>query len=67
MPEDFIHIYGAREHNLRDLSLKLPRNKLVVFCGVSGSGKSSLAFDTIDLDVRQLGRRHRTGTCPRVQ
>ena len=47
MPEDFIHIYGASEHNLRDLSLELPRNKLVVFCGVSGSGKSSLAFDTI--------------------
>ena len=47
MPEDFIHIYGAREHNLRDLSLQLPRNQLVVFCGVSGSGKSSLAFDTI--------------------
>ena len=47
MPEDFINIYGASEHNLRDLSLQLPRNKLVVFCGVSGSGKSSLAFDTI--------------------
>ena len=47
MPEEFIHIYGASEHNLRDISLQLPRNKLVVFCGVSGSGKSSLAFDTI--------------------
>ncbi|MBU0607679.1 MAG: excinuclease ABC subunit UvrA, partial [Armatimonadetes bacterium] len=47
MPDDLIRIYGAREHNLRDLSLELPRNKLVVFCGVSGSGKSSLAFDTI--------------------
>jgi excinuclease ABC subunit A len=47
MSDDRIHIYGAREHNLRDLSLELPRNKLVVFCGVSGSGKSSLAFDTI--------------------
>ena len=47
MSDDLIRIYGAREHNLRDLSLELPRNKLVVFCGVSGSGKSSLAFDTI--------------------
>ncbi|MCE5239615.1 excinuclease ABC subunit UvrA [bacterium] len=47
MSDDLIRIYGAREHNLCDLSLELPRDKLVVFCGVSGSGKSSLAFDTI--------------------
>ncbi|MEN6641859.1 MAG: excinuclease ABC subunit UvrA [Armatimonadia bacterium] len=47
MSDELIHIYGAREHNLRDLTLTIPRNKLVVFCGVSGSGKSSLAFDTI--------------------
>lgn len=47
MSEDWIRIYGAREHNLRDLTLELPRHKLIVFCGVSGSGKSSLAFDTI--------------------
>ncbi|NPV45334.1 MAG: excinuclease ABC subunit UvrA [Armatimonadetes bacterium] len=47
MAEDKIRIYGAREHNLRDLTLELPRGKLIVFCGVSGSGKSSLAFDTI--------------------
>src|SRR5687767_1815161 len=40
-------IRGAREHNLRNLSLTLPRNKLIVFTGLSGSGKSSLAFDTI--------------------
>ncbi len=40
-------IQGAREHNLRDVSLKLPRDKLIVFTGISGSGKSSLAFDTI--------------------
>ena len=44
---DRIIIYGAREHNLRDIDLTLPRNKLIVFTGVSGSGKSSLAFDTI--------------------
>ncbi|MGV6861169.1 MAG: excinuclease ABC subunit UvrA [Putridiphycobacter sp.] len=45
--EDFIEVYGARVHNLKDVSLKIPRNKLVVFTGLSGSGKSSLAFDTI--------------------
>ncbi len=42
-----ITIKGAREHNLKDISLELPRNKLICFTGVSGSGKSSLAFDTI--------------------
>src|SRR5919205_789305 len=42
-----IVIRGAREHNLRDVALDLPRNKLICFTGVSGSGKSSLAFDTI--------------------
>ncbi|MCG3198420.1 MAG: UvrABC system protein A [bacterium] len=47
MPEDKIIIRGAREHNLKNINLELPRNKLVVFTGVSGSGKSSLAFDTI--------------------
>lgn len=43
----FIEIYGAREHNLKDIDLKIPRDQLVVFTGLSGSGKSSLAFDTI--------------------
>src|SRR3954463_8637052 len=47
MPEDCISIGGARQHNLKNLSLKIPRNKLVVITGLSGSGKSSLAFDTI--------------------
>src|SRR5687768_4277091 len=42
-----IIIRGAREHNLKNVSLTLPRNKLVVLTGLSGSGKSSLAFDTI--------------------
>jgi excinuclease ABC subunit A len=42
-----IRIFGAREHNLRNVDLDIPRNKLVVFTGLSGSGKSSLAFDTI--------------------
>jgi len=47
MSSPFIEIRGAREHNLRNLNLKIPRNKLVVITGLSGSGKSSLAFDTI--------------------
>ena len=42
-----IVIRGAREHNLRDVSLDLPRGALICFTGVSGSGKSSLAFDTL--------------------
>ena len=45
--ENFIDIQGARVHNLKDVSLKIPREKLVVITGLSGSGKSSLAFDTI--------------------
>ena len=44
---DYIEIIGAREHNLKDIDLRIPRNKLVVITGISGSGKSSLAFDTI--------------------
>jgi excinuclease ABC subunit A len=47
MPFDFISIRGAREHNLRGFDLDIPRDKLVVITGLSGSGKSSLAFDTI--------------------
>lgn len=42
-----IEVYGAREHNLKDINVKIPRNKLVVVTGISGSGKSSLTFDTI--------------------
>ena len=44
---DFIEIYGANQHNLDNVNLKIPKNELTVFTGVSGSGKSSLAFDTI--------------------
>ena len=42
-----IHVRGAREHNLKNVDLEIPRDALVVFTGLSGSGKSSLAFDTI--------------------
>ncbi|MDQ2985387.1 MAG: excinuclease ABC subunit UvrA [Armatimonadota bacterium] len=47
MPQDKIVIQGAREHNLKNLNLELPRDRLIVITGLSGSGKSSLAFDTI--------------------
>ena len=47
MNEDSIHIHGARTHNLKNITVDIPRNKLVVISGVSGSGKSSLAFDTL--------------------
>lgn len=45
--DEFIEVTGAREHNLKNIDISIPKNKLVVFTGVSGSGKSSLAFDTI--------------------
>jgi len=47
MAENFIEILGARQHNLKGLNLRLPLGELIVVTGVSGSGKSSLAFDTI--------------------
>ncbi|MSQ30929.1 MAG: ATP-binding cassette domain-containing protein, partial [Dehalococcoidia bacterium] len=47
MPLDRIVVTGAREHNLKNVTVEIPRDKLVVITGVSGSGKSSLAFDTI--------------------
>ncbi|MGZ8517073.1 MAG: excinuclease ABC subunit UvrA, partial [Chitinophagaceae bacterium] len=45
--EDVIDVFGAREHNLKNIDISIPKNKLVVITGISGSGKSSLAFDTI--------------------
>ena len=50
-----IEIYGAKEHNLKNIDLTIPRNELVVFTGLSGSGKSSLAFDTLFAEGQ---RRH---------
>ena len=44
---DNISIIGAKEHNLKNVDLEIPKNKLIVITGVSGSGNSSLAFDTI--------------------
>ena len=55
MNHDKIIIKNARTHNLKNISLEIPKNKLVVFTGVSGSGKSSLVFDTIYTEAqRQL-------------
>ena len=53
LTENFIHIKGARVHNLKNVTLKIPRNKLTVITGLSGSGKSSLAFDTIHAEVKE--------------
>jgi excinuclease ABC subunit A len=53
-PDDgFIHVRGAREHNLKNVSLQIPRDALVVFTGVSGSGKSSLAFGTLYAEAQR--------------
>src|ERR1044072_6129433 len=46
-PDEAIQVFGARVHNLKNIDISIPKNKLVVITGISGSGKSSLAFDTI--------------------
>ena len=51
-----IIVRGAREHNLKNVSIEIPRDRLVVFTGLSGSGKSSLAFDTIYAEVDVLAK-----------
>ena len=53
MATDKIRIKGAREHNLKNVDVTIPRDQLVVFTGLSGSGKSSLAFDTIYADGQE--------------
>ena len=52
---EYIEIRGARENNLKDISLRIPKRKITIFTGVSGSGKSSIVFDTIATEAqRQL-------------
>jgi excinuclease UvrABC ATPase subunit len=51
---DFIRVHGARENNLKDVSIEIPKRRLTVFTGVSGSGKSSLVFDTIAAESQRL-------------
>jgi hypothetical protein len=51
---DLIRVHGARENNLKDLSVEIPKRRLTVFTGVSGSGKSSLVFDTIAAESQRL-------------
>lgn len=53
MAQDKIIVRGAKEHNLKNVNVEIPRNKLVVITGLSGSGKSSLAFDTIYAEDRE--------------
>src|SRR4051812_9918354 len=53
MPQEYIEIRGARENNLKDVSLQLPKRKITVFTGVSGSGKSSMVFDTIASEAQR--------------
>ena len=54
---EFIRVKGAREHNLKNIDVEIPRDKLVVITGLSGSGKSSLAFDTIYAEGQRLHMR----------
>jgi excinuclease UvrABC ATPase subunit len=54
MPQEFIEIRGARENNLKDISLSIPKRKITLFTGVSGSGKSSIVFDTIATEAQRL-------------
>lgn len=53
MTKRTINIYGARQNNLKNISLKIPKHKIVVFTGVSGSGKSSLVFETIGAEAQR--------------
>src|SRR5262245_6188741 len=53
MPQEYIEIRGARENNLKNVSLRIPKRKITIFTGVSGSGKSSIVFDTIAAEARR--------------
>lgn len=57
MSKEKIIIKGAKEHNLKNIDLEIPRNKLVVITGLSGSGKSSLAFDTLYAEGQREGKK----------
>jgi excinuclease ABC subunit A len=54
--ENFVRVRGARDHNLKNVNVDIPRNSLVVFTGISGSGKSSLAFGTLYAEAQRLLR-----------
>src|ERR1700752_4905049 len=54
MVQEYIEIRGARENNLKDVSLRLPKRKIIIFTGISGSGKSSVVFDTIANEAQRL-------------
>jgi excinuclease UvrABC ATPase subunit len=54
VPQEYIEIRGARENNLKNVSLRIPKRKITIFTGVSGSGKSSIVFDTIATEAQRL-------------
>src|SRR3979409_2634417 len=54
MAQEYIEIRGARENNLKNVSLRIPKRKITIFTGVSGSGKSSIVFDTIATEAQRL-------------
>ena len=58
MTQEYIEIKGARENNLKNVSLKIPKRQITIFTGVSGSGKSSLVFDTIAMEAQRLLGTH---------
>ena len=66
MPEEVISIRGARVHNLKNISVDIPLDKLTVITGVSGSGKSSLAFDTIYAEGHRRYVQGRSGVRPAI-
>jgi excinuclease UvrABC ATPase subunit len=54
MAQEYVEIRGARENNLKDVSLRLPKRSIIIFTGVSGSGKPSIVFDTIASEAQRL-------------